>query len=178
LLHNASVQDIRLSKANTNSEESTVFEALETTAIALWVGESLWGYPIMLGLHVVGLAMVVGLFVMRDLRLIGMLDSISFQSLLSLSKLGWMGFLINVISGCFLFSSQATYFVTHTPFLLKITMIFLATVTAGLIQQRIRVGAEEWDSGSGSFGVVRNLAIVSIALWMGAIIAGRLIAYL
>ena len=57
-------------------------------------------------------------------------------------------------------------------------MIFLATVTAGFIQQRIRVGAEEWDSGGGSVGVVRNLAIVSIALWMGAIIAGRLIAYL
>lgn len=155
-----------------------MFEALETTAVALWVGESLWGYPIMLGLHVVGLAMVVGLFAMRDLRLIGMLDSVSFQSLLSISKLGWMGLLINVISGCFLFSSQATYFVTHTPFLLKITMIFLATVTAGFIQQRIRVGAKEWDSGGESVGVIRNLAIVSIALWMGAIIAGRLIAYL
>ena len=53
-----------------------MFEWLETTAPAIWVGESLWGYPIMLGCHVVGLAIVVGLFMMRDLRLLGFFQGI------------------------------------------------------------------------------------------------------
>ena len=38
-----------------------MFEWLELTPVAIWVGESLWGYPIMLGLHAVGLAIVVGI---------------------------------------------------------------------------------------------------------------------
>ena len=155
-----------------------MFEWLEISPVAMWVGESLWGYPTMLGLHAVGLATAVGMFVMRDLRLMGMFDGISYESVGSLNKLGWIGLVINAISGCFLFSSQATYFVTHTAFLLKITMIFLAAITAGIIQHKMRVGAQQWDSGIETIGSVRGLALLSTALWMGAIIAGRLIAYL
>ena len=85
-----------------------MFEWLETTAPAIWVGESLWGYPIMLGCHVVGLAIVVGIFLMRDFRLMGLFQGISYASLDSLRNLGWTGFVINAISGCFLFASQCS----------------------------------------------------------------------
>jgi hypothetical protein len=155
-----------------------VFEWLETTPVAIWVGESLWGYPIMLGLHVVGLAIVVGIFVMRDLRLMGFFKGISYQSLNGLRNLGWSGFVINAISGCFLFSSQATLFVTSTPFLLKISMIFIAAVFAALIQNRLRDDAVRWDNEGRATGSVRTFAIISTTMWMGAIIAGRLVAYL
>lgn len=155
-----------------------MFEWLENTSVAIWVGESLWGYPIMLGCHVVGLAIVVGVFVMRDLRLIGLFDGISYESLDSLRKLGWTGFVINAISGCFLFTSQATHFITNTPFLLKIAMIFLAAITAAILQNKMRDGAVQWDGAGAAVGSVRSLAIVSTSLWMGAIIAGRLTAYL
>lgn len=155
-----------------------MFEWLETTAPAIWVGESLWGYPIMLGCHVVGLAVVVGIFIMRDLRLIGFFQGISYESLLSLQKIGWTGFAINAVSGCFLFSSQATVFIESTPFLLKISMIFLAAISAGILQHKLRDGAVTWDGAGAAAGDVRLIAMVSSALWIGAIIAGRLIAYI
>jgi len=155
-----------------------MFEWLENTAVAIWVGESLWGYPFMLGLHAVGLAIVVGIFLMRDLRLIGCFAGISYESLSSLRHLGWSGFVINAISGCFLFTSQATTFVSSTPFLLKISMIFLAAICAAIIQNRMRDEATSWDRSGAVVGSVRVIAAASIALWMGAIIAGRLTAYL
>ena len=154
-----------------------MFEWLEGTRAAIWVGESLWGYPIMLGLHVVGLSIVVGIFVMRDLRLIGLFPGIHYASLDSLRNLGWTGFVINAVSGCFLFSSQATYFITNTPFLLKISMIFLAAISAAVIQNKMRDGASAWDDAGAAAGAVRGLAVISIGLWSGAIIAGRLTAY-
>jgi hypothetical protein len=132
----------------------------------------------MLGLHVVGLAIVVGIFVMRDLRLIGFFEGISYESLDSLRKLGWTGFVINAISGCFLFSSQATMFIESTPFLLKISMIFLAAICAAILQNKSHADAVRWDAGGAAAGSVRSLAILSTALWMGAIISGRLVAYL
>jgi hypothetical protein len=155
-----------------------MFEWLEGTAVAIWVGESLYGYPFMLGMHAVGLSIVVGLFVMRDLRLMGCFEGISYESLDSLRKIAWTGFVVNAISGCFLFTSQATTFVSSTPFLLKISMIFLAAICAAIIQNKMRDDGAAWDSSGAVVGSVKTLAMVSIALWMGAIIAGRLTAYL
>ena len=156
-----------------------MFEWLENTPVALWVGESLYGYPFMLGLHAVGLAIVVGIFSMRDLRLLGLFSGISYASIDSLKKLAWTGFSINAISGCFLFTSQATTFVSSTPFLLKISMIFLAAICAAVIQNRMHNEASAWDgSGTAAVGSIRAVAAVSLSLWMGAIISGRLVAYL
>ena len=53
---------------------------VEESAVALWVGESLWGYPFLLSLHVVGLAIIVGLVVMLDLRLLGLFKELNVQS--------------------------------------------------------------------------------------------------
>ena len=156
-----------------------LFEWLEGTSVALWVGESLWGYPILLSLHVVGLAIVVGIFVMRDLRLMGRFAGVSHASLTGLVKLGWIGFIINAGSGLALFSSQATIFVVSTPFLLKIGSIFLAAITAAFIQNASRDGAAGWDAGDGAPGAtVRVAAVLSLTLWISAIVSGRLIAYL
>jgi hypothetical protein len=156
-----------------------VFEWLEGTAVAIWVGQSLYGYPFMLGMHVVGLAIVVGIFAMRDLRLLGCFAGISYESIDSLKKLAWTGFSVNAVSGCFLFTSQATTFASSTPFLLKISMIFLPAICAAIIQNRMRDEASAWDgSGTVEIGSVKAIAFVSLALWAGAIIAGRLTAYL
>lgn len=155
-----------------------IFEWLETTGIALWVGESLWGYPIMLSLHVVGLAIIVGIFVMRDLRLLGLFEGVSYAGLSGLVKIGWIGFIVNALSGAALFSSQATMFVESTPFLLKIASIFLAVIVAAFIQNRSRDKAAAWDAGETPDTTVRIAAAISLTLWISAIVSGRLIAYL
>ena len=109
-----------------------VFEWLETSALATWVGESLWGYPIMLGTHAIGLAIVVGIFVMLDLRILRVIRGVSFNAFLSLFRLAWIGLLFNTLSGSALFSSQATTFVESTPFLSKISAV-IAGVILGIL---------------------------------------------
>lgn len=154
------------------------FERLENTSIALWVGESLWAYPFLLSLHVVGLAILVGIFVMLDLRLLGSFKQIRVESFLPVMKFAWLGFLLNAVSGTLLFTSQASYFVTNTPFLLKISMILVGAILAAIIQSRLRdardLTSAEWSPGSGT----KVVAALSVASWMGAIVTGRLIAYL
>ncbi len=157
----------------------SMFEWLENTPLAIWVGESLWGYPLMLSLHVIGLAIVVGIFAMRDLKLLGSFDGVAHGSLIGLVKLGWIGFVINALSGAALFTSQATTFVASTPFLLKIGSIFLAAICAAVIQSRSRDEAAGWDAPGVSVpGSLRVIAAASLTLWVSAIVSGRLIAYL
>ena len=76
-----------------------IFELLEESALALWVGESLWGYPIMLSLHAVGLSIVVGIFTMLNLRILGLLKDIELSAFKSLYKVSWSGLDINAICG-------------------------------------------------------------------------------
>lgn len=155
-----------------------MFSWLENTAVALWVGESLWGYPILLAMHAVGLAVVVGIFAMRDLRLLGLFSALPATAFLRLSKLGWAGFGVNATSGILLFTSQATTFVASVAFLSKIGCIITGMTLAGVIQARLRA---ELSADTGDMVVsasTRLIAAISLCVWTGAIIAGRLIAYL
>lgn len=154
-----------------------MLERLETSGLATWVAESLYGYPIVLGLHAIGLAIVVGLLIFVDLRLLNMLGDIRLSALLGPMKLAWYGFVVNALSGFALFSSQATYIIYSTPFLIKIGLVFLGAIIAFHIQRQITKNVDSWEAGSLPSSI-KVAAAVSLLCWMGAIIAGRLIAYL
>lgn len=131
----------------------------------------------MLSLHVVGLAILVGVFAMLDLRLLGSFKEMRIDSFLPVVKFAWVGFLVNAVSGAFLFTSQATVFVTSTLFLLKIAMIFVGAILAAIIQSRLR---DARDATSGEWAIsggTKAVAALSLAMWIGAIVTGRLIAY-
>ena len=152
---------------------------LEETSLALWVGTSLWGYPIVLGMHVVGLSIAVGILMMLNLRILGLIKAVAFSAFSSLYKIAWIGLAINVVSGLALFSSQATYFVENKPFLVKISFIAIGVVLAILIKRELDSKSTDWDNGENlQSGHVGLLSIASVVCWIGAICAGRLIAYM
>tara|TARA_B100001121_G_scaffold57729_1_gene50961 strand:- start:115 stop:585 length:471 start_codon:yes stop_codon:yes gene_type:complete len=155
-----------------------MLEWLEYTSLSIWVAESIWGYPIMLSLHIVGLAVVVGIFTVYNFRLLGFFNSLEFEPFLDFFRLAWLGLLVNFVSGFTLFSSQATFYVTNVPFLVKIFSIISGSLLALKIQLRLRsmVKAREnritkpnWED--------RFYAMISLIIWTSAIFSGRLIAY-
>ncbi|HAG73041.1 MAG TPA: hypothetical protein DCL66_12635 [Gammaproteobacteria bacterium] len=147
-----------------------MFIWLENTSLALWVSESYYAYPALLSLHIVGLAMVVGLTSMQNLKLLGLFFGLTLAGQSALIKLALAGFCLNLFSGLLLFSSQASYLITSLPFLLKISFIATAMVVSVLIQVRIKSSLSASSS-------LKALALASLMLWSSAIIAGRLIAY-
>ena len=154
-----------------------MFVWLETTPIAQLVALSLWAYPALLSLHIIGLAIVVGIFSMRDLRLLGIAHGVEPTAFISLGKLAWIGFTINALSGILLFTSQATIFITSIPFLSKISFITVGMVLAVIIQTRLSNLLVDDGYINSVDRTTRFLAAISMSLWIGAIIAGRLIAY-
>tara|TARA_B100000212_G_C27276702_1_gene491278 strand:+ start:63 stop:533 length:471 start_codon:yes stop_codon:yes gene_type:complete len=155
-----------------------MLEWLEYTSLSIWVAESIWGYPIMLSLHILGLAVVVGIFTVYNFRLLGFFNSLEFEPFLDFFRLAWLGLLVNFVSGFTLFSSQATFYVTNVPFLVKIFSIISGSLLALKIQLRLRsmVKAREnritkpnWED--------RFYAMISLIIWTSAIFSGRLIAY-
>lgn len=153
------------------------FTWLESTGLAIWIGESLWGYPIALTCHAVGMAIMVGLVAIVDLRVAGFFNVLSLESIRKALKIAWWGFALNVASGFSLFTSQASYFITHKAFLIKLAAIILAAINAYLLQRMLRANSESWDANGVASSKAKKLAISSLFLWLTAIIAGRLIAY-
>ncbi len=132
----------------------------------------------MISLHAIGLGVVAGLLVMVDLRILGSCAGMPFSTLRGLMKIAWAGFVVNLLSGSALFVAQATVFIENIPFLIKIPAILLAVAIAGILQGQLRNTAESWDTGTPVSGAAKALAAVSILLWLIAVIAGRLTAYL
>ena len=155
------------------------FEWLEYTELAIWVGESMHGYPLMLSLHAIGLAMVVGVFSVLGLRLLGLFGTFPLSAFFTPIRIGWFGFLVNGLSGAALFSSQATTFVTSTPFLIKAAGVSCGGIAGAIIHWRFKRSASLAEDGEPQLDVqFRLLGLVSLVSWTVAIFAGRLIAYL
>lgn len=149
-----------------------MFLWLEGTALAQWVGLSLYAYPALLAIHITGLAIVVGIFFMRDLSLLGVVKGLTPADFQKPGHLAYAGFLLNAVSGFMLFTSQASIFAASPSFRFKIAFIALSMILAWQLQKRLATRGEE-DSLN-----IRILAAASLACWVSAIIAGRLIAYL
>lgn len=154
------------------------FESLEHSALGDWVATSYWGYPALLTAHSVGLAIVVGVLFALNMRILGSFSEIKFYAMRRMLRLAWCGFILNFVSGAALFVTQASFFVTHLAFQIKIAAILLAIIDAALIQNLLKRHEARWDAGEAVMGKTKFLAIMSLLLWLTAIIAGRLIAYI
>ena len=146
---------------------------LEGSGRATWVREAptVWAYPIVLTLHTIGLGIVVGVNAVVDLRLLGFARQLPLGSLRPLFPIGWWAFALNAVTGVLLFITDATNKSHQTIFLIKLGLIALALVAMVRVKRMVYRAPDGPDKATG-------LAIASMLLWTGAIVAGRLMAYL
>jgi hypothetical protein len=152
-------------------------EWLQTTALGTLVAESLWGYPLFETLHTLGMAMLVGALGLINLRVLGYKPELPILGTRDLLPLAWLGFTINLISGVALFTSDAAYFWSKYTFRIKLALIVLGGINAFLLGRSVFYRAERRGGSFVATPGVKWVAASSLVFWLGAIIAGRLIAY-
>jgi hypothetical protein len=151
---------------------------LENSGFADWIRSSFIGYPLVLTLHSIGMAIMVGFVFMLNLRLVGLFDRIPYSALSKMLGLAWVGFGINVLSGIAIFTSQASAYVSNVPFLIKIAAVFIGAGITGYMQPILYRESATWENQSDVPDSIKRLAIVSLSMWAVAIIMGRFTAYL
>ena len=160
-------------------------EWLQAWPFSEWVQVSEWGFPTLLSFHSIGLAVVVGIIVMLDARVLGFGRSFPVSTFANLMPIAWLGFLVNFISGCLLFAADATKLVSNWPFLLKMACVVAGIAVAWMMSRDLRFPDYQTASLQEAetlgeprvTGRLKLLAIASLLLWSGALIGGRLIAY-
>jgi len=149
-----------------------MLEWLEQSALGLWVGQSEWGYPLVLSAHAVGMAILAGMIIMINLRIAGIVVSAPISRFKRMLDFIYIGLVINVASGIVLFYGGATRIAPVWAFWAKLLFIALGLWT---FFRAFQAAAKESDASTTQ---QRYLAIASIVFWILAIVCGRLIAYL
>jgi len=160
---------------------------LESTGLAVWIREGdvvtlpFSSFYVLLGIHSIGMAMVVGVMFMLSMRLFGYFQQLPLSSTDRWMKVAWWGFYINLASGVLLFIGQPRREIMTMTFNLKILMVVLALVTMVMMQRALRhVDIVTGPDGAAVEAVphrARTAALVCNLFWLGAIISGRLIGY-
>jgi len=147
-----------------------VLESISETALVRWAAESDWGYPIILTAHAIGMALVVGILLMFDLRVLGLASAIPYAAIRKYFRVAWIGLAINACSGTLLFLINYTAFLHNTAFITKISLLILAAVGTAVLAKQVT------DTAPTSRRA-HIIAGVCVVLWLGAITAGRIVGY-
>ena len=153
-------------------------EWLQNSAVGTLVRESLWGFPILVTIHLMAIGLSVGLLFYFDLRLLGVALRRWPVSAFYRRLAPWMltGFAVMFITGGLLFVGYAPSVYPNTFFRLKMSAMLLGGINAlffHFVTERRLAG---WETG-GTPGSARFAGLASILVWTTVIFAGRMMAY-
>lgn len=140
---------------------------------------SQYAYPLVESLHVLGLALSVGLLAIADLRLIGtVLRRQPVEDSLPLLR-PWMlaGFALMFATGLLLFATQAAKLVVNPLFQAKMLFVALAGANALYFELKLGRSVAAWPNPLSPPAAAKFAGLASLGCWAAVILFGRWIAY-
>jgi hypothetical protein len=156
-----------------------ICEWLESTQLGILVRESLWGFQILVAIHILGLAVSAGTLVWWDLRLLGISMQRCRVTEVYRRFMPWTlsGFVVMFITGSMLFTGFATRAYGNLFFRIKMTALLLAGMNALIYHLLTERDIAKWDHAARLPLRARVAGLISILLWGVVIMAGRMISY-
>jgi hypothetical protein len=138
-----------------------------------------WTYGIVNLVHILGVATLFGAILILDLHLIGLWRRAPLAGVSrTVVPIGKAGFAVAAVSGVCLLSSNATEYTNNPFFLIKFPAIALGLCNVWLIGRTAGWRARgERDLSAREGRQLAVLGAVSLASWLTAISAGRMIGY-
>jgi hypothetical protein len=140
---------------------------VESTALAVWVGESRYGFQLALVLHALSMGLLAGGNVVLGLRVLGVAPGVPMAALQRFYPWLWAAALLCLVSGLMLLSVYPAKALTNPVFFSKMALLGLGLwCMAGPLSARLRAGSTSPRLG----GTV-------LLVWALTISGGRLLAY-
>jgi hypothetical protein len=150
-----------------------IFAIIEATPLAQYLRTSRWGYAAVSTAHVFGIALLVGAILPLNLRLLGIWRGVPRVALVRvLVPVAVTGLLLAIVAGALLFSVRAEEYAALGVIRLKVALIALGIL--GALELHRAYGLE---LAQASDARVAAHAILSTVCWLGALVCGRLIAF-
>lgn len=154
-----------------------IFTWLGSTALVNWLLTTGWVYPWVISFHSIGMGFLVGVMYMLCLRLLGFGDFqvAPFERYMLVVRIA---FTISLFTGAILFVLQAEKFFYSPTFRIKMLLIVFALLSTFFLTRALFGRDAEWPGTGNAPGKLRLMAALTLVFWTGAIVAGRLTAYL
>ncbi|WP_340117242.1 DUF2214 domain-containing protein [Pelagibius sp. 7325] len=131
-------------------------------------------YPTISALHILGVGILLGSIVPVDLRLLRAADSKLDAAIPALIRLSLAGFVIAATAGILLASVRISDYTQNPAFLAKMAIVLTAGANAFVLHLSARRGKLV---SLANLPKGRAAAFLSLILWLGALFAGRWIAF-
>ncbi len=155
-----------------------LFAALEATALARTLRDSVWAYPLVNAGHILGVALLVGAIVPLDLRLLGFFRSLPLEPLqLLLTRAAAVGLCLAAAFGVLLFITRASEYAQSSLFLLKMLVVLAAVVNVIVSRRLAIVDRATGPDAMRNPRLTRASAALSLMAWITALVLGRLVGY-
>jgi hypothetical protein len=155
------------------------FEQLAESPWSVSIHESEIAYSLIESIHVWSMCLFFGLTVIFDLRLLGWTLRKVPVSEFARRLLPWTiaGFVVMAISGTLLFYAIPVRSYQNLFFRFKMILMLLAGLNVWFFHSRVYPKEATWDADGVPPKPARVAGALSLALWIGVIVSGRMIAY-
>ena len=152
---------------------------LEASALATRIRDSLYLFPFLESIHVIGLALVFGTIAIIDLRLLGTASTERpFKRMASdILKWTWIAFGLTAATGSLMFITNAGVYYHNFYFRTKMALLVLAAVNMLSFELTLGRSVHRWDKATAAPPAGRVVAVLSLVIWISVIFAGRLIGF-
>jgi hypothetical protein len=150
------------------------FEWCEASWLGNAIRDSLWLFPVIEAVHLLGLCVLGGAVLLLDLRLLGVALRGQPIARLAHDARPWLigGLVVMLLTGTALFLSESVKCYYNTSFWVKITTLPVAIVYTLTVRERFaRSGPNDTTLAS------RVVALLSLGLWFTVAAAGRWIGF-
>ena len=151
-----------------------MWTALQRAEWVTILATSRWLYGLVSVVHYVALFSCIGTIVLLDLRILGVAERNQALPAFAeqLRPWTWLGSGTAMVSGFLLFATEAGDYAAVTPFHVKMIIVALALISALAVEWSV----PKWNLAPVMPVTAKLLALISIALWLGAILAAVEIA--
>jgi hypothetical protein len=150
---------------------------IESTNLSIAIREGGLPYPIIGGIHLLSIALFGGMLLITDLRLLGWAMRGRLVSDVWSQFRPWkhLGFWVVTISGLLLTWAEPIRLYKSPSFWVKMILFALVGVHALVFRRSVYGHPEKLDAEITS--LAKLAAVLSLLLWFGLIVSGRLIAF-
>lgn len=158
---------------------AAILDGLNLSAI---VNAGDWVWPVCEIFHFIGMALLIGTVGLLDARVLGLFRGISIASLERFVPLGIAGFAMNAVTGFIFVAGNpvggSIVYLQNLSFQIKVLLMLIAGVNLLAwyvtgIADTAKATAPEGDV----LPAAKLVAAVSLVMWFGVIIFGRMIMY-
>jgi hypothetical protein len=155
-----------------------IVATLKATTLSHWMVQLSWLWPLCEMLHFVGLALLLGVVGLLDLRLLGFMRRLPVAAVHSMLRWGILGFLINLVTGVLFFVGAPDQYISNPVWWYKVAFLAVAGINALYFETTQAVRAMAIGAGEDTSPRLKLIGGVSLLSWFLVLYWGRMLPFI